>query len=678
VIRYSIIWKTRCLPVFLSILLLSTAAMALPPEGEQKYHTFAEMTASLNNLAKTFPNLTRLTSIGATLEKREIWMLQIANPAGVPPEERPALFIGANLEGDHLIGSELALFLADYLVKNYESSADVKQRLDHCTIYIVPRINPDGAERMWAAVKTHFRTNAVPFDGDNDGRTDEDGPLDLNQDGMITLMRVKDANGAYRIDPQDARLMKKADAKKGERGEYSLYWEGRDQDQDGFVAEDGPGGVNINRNFMHEYPYYRAEAGRYMVSEPETRALLDFLLAHRNIAAMLTFGESDNLVVAPNNNGRLGTPRQVDLMAFADAGLMEADKVGRFALERSPFGGRYGMGMFRGFGPSESGGRGPTGTSSGRPPMPSRVAAVVFNNADIEYHKTIGTKYIEMTGIRQTFTAVKPEGALFQYGYFQYGIPSFSTPGWGSGEIARGAGALGGPPPGSPAARSENAALSGGQDQVAPGTLPARRGGGAAGFAAAGPGGEGPAGREATPEGADRQLLQWMDKEKVDGFVSWTPFRHTDLGEVEIGGFKPYATVNPPAARIGELGKGHADFVLYLTSLFPQLKLHRLEAAPLGGGLYRITAEIENSGFLPTALAHAVTARAVKPILVQIQVAKENILAGKAKSNSVQVLAGSGGREKFEWLIRGKKGETTELKIVSEKAGTIKGSVVLP
>ena len=47
---------------------------------------------------------------------------------------------------------------------------------------------------------------------------------------------------------------------------------------------------------MHQYPYFAPDAGRYMVSEAETRALLDYVLTHRNIAAILTFGESDNLI----------------------------------------------------------------------------------------------------------------------------------------------------------------------------------------------------------------------------------------------------------------------------------------------------------------------------------------------------------------------------------------------
>ncbi len=50
----------------------------------------------------------------------------------------------------------------------------------------MPRVNPDGAEQMFAAVKTGARTNLTPYDADNDGRIDEDGPEDLNKDGVIT------------------------------------------------------------------------------------------------------------------------------------------------------------------------------------------------------------------------------------------------------------------------------------------------------------------------------------------------------------------------------------------------------------------------------------------------------------------------------------------------------------
>jgi len=82
----------------------------------------------------------------------------------------------AAFEGDHLIGSELALYTIDYLLGAYATDAAVKQRLDRSVVYVIPRVNADGAEQMFAPVKAIRRTNATPFDADNDGRLDEDGP----------------------------------------------------------------------------------------------------------------------------------------------------------------------------------------------------------------------------------------------------------------------------------------------------------------------------------------------------------------------------------------------------------------------------------------------------------------------------------------------------------------------
>jgi hypothetical protein len=299
---------------------------------------------------------------------------------------------------------------------------------------------------------------------------------------------------------------------------------------------------------------------------------------------------------------------------------------------------------------------------SPRAQQPARTAATTVNAGDIDYFRAISAKYVELTGIRQQPLVVKPEGAFFQYGYFQFGVPSFSTPGWGLPEQARGQGGMpggGGPPGGGQMSQAQMAALSG------------QRGG------RGGLGGAAGAASGSDIQAIDKPLLQWMDKEKIDGFVPWTKFKHPDLGDVEIGGFKPYATVNPPPAKIIELGKTHAEFALYLSSLFPRIGIVKLEAVNHGSGVFRVRAEIENSGFLPTALAHAVVARAVKPTLVQLQVAPEAIISGNSKSSSVQALNGSGGRMKFEWLIKAKAGDTVELKVLSQKAGAARSSVVL-
>ena len=638
--------------------------LAVAPTGAAdttKYHTYAELSAALKAAATAHPTLATVVSIGKSAEGRDIWAIEIANQSGAPVDQRPGLLIAANFEGDHLIGSELAVYLADYLLTSYATDATVKQRLDNHVFYIVPRVNPDGAELMFAPVKTGRRTNGTKFDADNDGRTDEDGPEDLNKDGFITVMRVKDPKGPYMIHPDDARLMKRADPAKGETGGYALYWEGTDKDGDGFIAEDGPGGTDINRNFMHQYPYFQTDAGRYMVSETETRAMLEYVLKHRNIASVLTFGENDNLISV-----RAGAANAINLIDFADRSVAPARRVGIFQEMAGGFGrgGRGGGGDMGG-----GGGRGgaQAAAAGGRGGGGGAVAATTVNAADAEYVNAIIAKYREFTGLRNAGYTRAPAGAFYEYAYYQYGVPSFSTPGWGLPGSARPAGAGA---PGSATGRGGPPSL--------PSAATAGQGAGGRGRGGAGGGGAMAGAAEGDfAEGVDLQLLQWMDSEKIDGFVNWAPFKHPTLGDVEIGGFKPYATTNPPVAKIADLGASHAKFVLYLTSIFPKVKIAKAEATALGGGIYRIRADVENAGYLPTTMMQGVIARSVKPVMVQLGVPPDSIITGNEKTNSINALAGAGTRQSFEWVIKGKPAQAITLKVMSQKSGADTATITL-
>ena len=655
-----------------------------------KYHGYDELTAALKATAAAHPDLAKVISIGRTREGRDLWAIELAANPGRTADTRPALLIAANFEADHLIGSELALYIAESLLNAYPTDPAVKQRLDTTAVYVVPRLNPDGAEQAFAPIKAQRRTNSTPGDADNDGRTDEDGPEDLNKDGFITVMRAKDPKGPYRIHPDHPRLMKRAEPAKGEAGGWALYPEGIDNDGDGFINEDGPGGTDLNRNFLHQYPFFAADAGRYMASEPETRALLEYVLQRRNIAAILTFGESDNLIAAP---GRAGTAAPLNLVDFAESANNGARKVGLMPEPEgaATFGRGGGGGQSAASSESSAAGRSGAssttatgrGTTTGRPP--SVQPATTVNAADTEYFTAIATKYRELTGLRSTGFTRAPAGAFYEYGYYQYGVPSFSTPGWGLPEEARPAAAGGAP------AEAETV-----RPPAAPGTpeggrtgTPGSRGGGSGGrgpgrgtgrSSGTGPNAAAESGREGAPapEGIDLRLLRWMEREKIDGFVDWTPFKHPTLGEVEIGGFKPYVTVNPPAEKIAALGAGHVKFVLHLLSLFPRIAIAHTEVKALGGGLYRLKAEIENQGFLPTSLAHGVVARAVKPIMVQLGVPPEAIITGAEKTNFVPALAGSGTRSSFEWVIKGRPGSSVALKVITQKAGVETLSLQLP
>jgi len=639
--------------VFISMLIISMllSTQALVSQDFSAYHSYDNLTRELKSLVNANSSIASIESLGQSSQGRDIWLVTIGNRSGTPLDERPGMLISANFEGDHLIGSEISLSVIDYLLGNYSSDEAVKNSIDRHVFYIIPRINPDGAEHMFANVKAGIKTNMSPYDGDNDGRMDEDGPEDLNKDGFITMMRVKDGSGLYMIDKDDARIMKKADAAQGESGEYSIYWEGIDNDNDGFINEDPVGGVDINRNFQHAYPYFKDDAGWHMVSEKESLALMKWVIKQRNIAIMLNFGESDNLIVPPNQKGVLSSDRAIDLQRIANESYSEAGTVGMVNTQGRS---RYGAWM------RMSRGQGSQASSGGRQ-RPVRNAATTFNTADLEYFSKASEKYRELTGIKTQPPLREPAGAFFQYGYFQYGVLSFSTPGWGfhSGdnqEARR-----------RPSAdERENVTQAPSQIRLAGRTGASRPG--ATGMAAAG---------RTAGKGIDKEYISYLDNNSIDGFVNWQTFDHPEFGEIEIGGFKPYEINNPSSSRINDLGEAHAEFAVWLAGLYAEIKIVKAEVENHGGGIFRIKAAIENKGFLPTALNHGVTSRSVKPTMVQLDVDPETIISGSAKTNFFQALNGSGDRQEYEWLIQAKQGDTVEIKVISQKAGSDKVNITL-
>lgn len=643
---------------------MAVVTLVVPVSGlgaqTTEYLNFDRLTRELRSLANG-SNLAELRSLGTSREGREIWLVEIADRSGPPLDERPGLLVVGNLEGDHLLGSALALETVRYLVTSDGGEAELGDLLARQVIYVIPRLNPDGAEAMFAAVRLDRRRNARPFDDDNDGRIDEDPPEDLNGDGVITVMREPDPSGAYMIDPDEARLMKRADPADGESGAYTLYWEGRDSDGDGFLNEDGPGGVDLNRNFQHAYPYWQRDAGPYMVSEQESRALIDFMIAHGNIGAVLTFGHSDNLVTPPDSRGELAGAQTVDLAAFADRS--NADVFDQGVFRTAQIGG-FGFFFFGG-----GGGTRLRGAQPGRDNDPSagRRPATTVNRDDLKYFETVSEAYREITGIEKVGVNRAAEGAFFQYGYFQFGVPSFSTQGWGLPEVEEAEGAGGADTAGAaeaaeaagrqaPAARPPAAAMRG--------RMPQGRGGGGAATAAGG-------------EGIDATLLEAMDAAGIDAFVDWTPFDHPDLGEVEIGGFRPYVTTNPPADQLPDLGRAHGEFVVRLAGMLPRVRIAETDVTSHGGGVFTVAVEVENAGYFPTALQHGVVARAVQPTMVQIQVDPDAVLTGAAKTTMIQRLDGSGARERVSWVIRAPRGGSVEIRVRSQKGGTDTATLTL-
>jgi hypothetical protein len=102
---------------------------------------------------------------------------------------------------------------------------------------------------------------------------------------------------------------------------------------------------------------------------------------------------------------------------------------------------------------------------------------------------------------------------------------------------------------------------------------------------------------------ADAVKLAWWDKHENSGrvFGPWVPFRHPQLGEIEIGGIDPRVGVwNPPLATLGAVCAAQSAVYLRVAALAPALRVGRIDRTHLPGELTRVDVRIENHGYLGT------------------------------------------------------------------------------
>lgn len=252
-----------------------------------KYHSSSEANTLLEDWAKAFPNLTSLYSIGKTLKGSPLMVLEITNKKIGLAETKPAFYYDGNIHAGELTGAEVALHYAWYLLYNYDKSERIKNLLDTRTIYIRPKFNPDGAD-LALNTSTVLRSTPRPYDEDFDGLLDEDPGNDLDGNGIITNMRVENSNGKFKVSKIDPRVMEKRELGEIDDVYYDIYTEGIDDDNDGNYNEDGIGGIDMNRNFPRNWglEFEQKGAGAYPLSEPETRATIEFISSHKNITGV--------------------------------------------------------------------------------------------------------------------------------------------------------------------------------------------------------------------------------------------------------------------------------------------------------------------------------------------------------------------------------------------------------
>lgn len=258
-----------------------------------RYYKYDELSAYLESVAVAYPSLTTLSSVGKSYEGRDIWSLTLTNKATGTADSKPAIYVDGNIHAGEVTASMVCLYTIDYLVSNFGHDAEVTHLLDTRTFYILPRISPDGAE-VYLTTSYMLRSSTRPYPLPLSEAQELPGlhPEDIDNDGRILTMRIRDdRKGEWAVSSQDSRLLVARRPGQRQGPFYRLFTEGMLHNVEGepFSTHRSPYGLDLNRNFPHNWDKEVPGGGDYPGGEPEPRAIIDFIINHKNISILNAF-----------------------------------------------------------------------------------------------------------------------------------------------------------------------------------------------------------------------------------------------------------------------------------------------------------------------------------------------------------------------------------------------------
>ncbi|MHB8798628.1 MAG: M14 family metallopeptidase [Thermoanaerobaculia bacterium] len=562
------------------------AAVAALPFDHILRH--AELTALLKSWASARPGLVTLESLGTTPGGREMWFLTLTNRATGPASEKPALLVDGHTHATESAGGVAALHLVWRLLRDHGPDEKVTRLLDTRTVYVLPRLTPDGVEQALAEGRFlrsvgRSHSSARPAPGLY--------MRDLDGDGTPAFMRLRDPNGPWKKHPAEPRLLvpREPDETGGE------YWrvlpEGLVEGWDGETIADPPTlePLDFGSNFPgeREAGARAPHAGPYPGSEPEVAAYVAAIERRPNIVVHVTCHTFGGLVLTPPVNRSERLP-EADRRAYEALAARAARRTGYEAMS-----------------------------------------------------------YLALRGE----TAGDDIPSAFGWIYDQKGIYSFITEFWNP-------------------LRAAGISLEG---TTASAWL--------WGF---------------HPVEEELKLLRWSD-EALGGkaFVPWHPFDHPQLGRVEIGGWdKIGAFYNVPFDRLEKEVAPHTEWLIESGLSLPSLAVRSLGAEPAGAGLWCVRLVVENTGWLPTnGTQRAADRRAAAEVAAELSLppaarlvtgeARKTLghLAGRNEQRSTATWwsyrPGTPDRALAEWLVAAPTGTKLSVTAGCDRAGTVRGEVML-
>ena len=297
--------RKRAALTFIVLFLVTATAATASGQVEvnwAEHHDHESVTQLVHAWADAHPNLVSLESVGQSVQGRDLWLLTLTNKETGPASEKPALWIDGHSDGGEVLSKEVALYLISHLLEN-STSDRVARILDTRTLYIEPNSNPDPGEQVTQPPQPGrfqgvSRTGYIyPVDGDGDGVADEDPPEDVDGDGLVLSMRVRDDAGTWKLHPDDPRLLvRRAPGDGADAGPFYRYYdtEGIDNDGDGRINEDWLGGFDSNRMYPVNWRMEWRQQGAppYPLFTPEPKAIVDAILARPNVGGLISLHTS--------------------------------------------------------------------------------------------------------------------------------------------------------------------------------------------------------------------------------------------------------------------------------------------------------------------------------------------------------------------------------------------------
>ena len=271
-----------------------------------RFLRYPELAEWIEQLAAAHPDLVTVESYGTSYEGRDLLLVTVTDAATGPHDTKPAHWVDASIHAVELTATVAACRLLRRLVDGHAAGDEtITRALATRTFYVVPRVNPDGAEWVLADRPRFRRSSVRPWPLADAHRWPGLHEEDVDGDGRVLQMRVTDPDGPWVVHPDDARLLVPVPATGvgPEVTRYRVLDEGTIEDFDGFhvAAPPAPEGLDLNRNYPAGWGSKVTGSGDHPLSEPEIDALVRAIVSRPNVCGFNAFHTSGGVLLRPSS-----------------------------------------------------------------------------------------------------------------------------------------------------------------------------------------------------------------------------------------------------------------------------------------------------------------------------------------------------------------------------------------